>query len=408
MAESRALFVTGPTRSGTTLLSVLLSAHSQVMVASDPALPFFRSLRNSMVAQRGADDLRAWFQPDWPLQDYYFDRMRIRLLDLALGSDLNVELDPADRERMIESVQGRARHRSPDLIPAASHLQGATYGEFLQNLLAAISSVRNAADRRWVGMKEVWVVDSIPALARSLPDARFIVIMRDPRAIAASLANQAKEDPDERAHTLSSARHWRKYVALAACTFSSDPLLSRRVCLIKYEDLMMDPRAQCARICNFLDVDFEAAMLDPVNWYDYATQGPFMGNSSYEKRLRALDPGLTARWRRSLDPSLLALIELICGPEMALMGYPAELASDAWTQSAKSLQEIVTDDLTPSSWRSDLQNPLIDYGLELTRHAMLASPNDSPADAVRQSFLFDEVYRLCRSRLPLLARSSGL
>ena len=46
------LFVTGTTRSGGTLLARALSAHKEIMVASDPYLEMFRSLRNAIVRDR--------------------------------------------------------------------------------------------------------------------------------------------------------------------------------------------------------------------------------------------------------------------------------------------------------------------------------------------------------------------
>src|SRR5262249_1395144 len=79
------LFVSGPARSGTTLVARVLSAHTQVEVAPDPALPLFRSLRNAILRESGllAD-------PGLPLQDYYFSAEGLRALDAIQASSLAV------------------------------------------------------------------------------------------------------------------------------------------------------------------------------------------------------------------------------------------------------------------------------------------------------------------------------
>jgi len=65
-----------------------------------------------------------------------------------------------------------------------------------------VKQIRKATRRKWVGMKEVWIIEFLTPLARAYPEARFIVIMRDPRAVIASMQALARSDPSQLAHTI--------------------------------------------------------------------------------------------------------------------------------------------------------------------------------------------------------------
>ena len=94
---------------------------------------------------------------------------------------------------------------------------------------------RSMADALLPPRGEITDRNGVP-LARAFPDARIIVIERDPRAILASLAAMAERDVTQAAHVVSYLRHWRKNVVLAR-RFERDPALEGRLLRLAYEEL---------------------------------------------------------------------------------------------------------------------------------------------------------------------------
>jgi hypothetical protein len=361
------LFVTGPARSGSTLLARLLDASPLARVASDPFFPLYRSLRNGLLRAAGIDAL----PPSAPLQDWYFTDERIRMLDAIQAADLEAPLAPGELEELRAATAARAEHEAPEIVPHLGGLRGATYRELYDSALAVVAHTRPGA--QVVGTKEVWTIDFVAPLARAYPEARFVVIERDPRAILASLEALAARDPTQAAHPLSYARHCRKYAAFAY-RLRDDP----RVHAVRYEDLVRDPEPATRALCRFLSLPFDAGMLD-LAW---------PGNSSFQAATAGVDATLAERWRGQLAPAQLALAELVCWPELGLSGY------DRTGADGSVREHLDESDGWPVSWRSDLGDPARDHACELERARLLREGGD--AAAIRRAFLFEDVYEALR------------
>jgi hypothetical protein len=389
MSTFAPLLVTGPARSGTTLVALLLSAHPDVMVASDPYLMLFRSFRNAIMREQPRGSVQG-FDPASPLQDYYFTDERITEMDAIQRSDLTVPFDPAEWETFLERSTARGGVMSPDLATHFDRLRGRDYHEIFERAFHTIADVRGAAGRRWVGFKDVWIIEFFGAMARAFPDARFLVILRDPRAIAASMI--AIDDPTQVAHPLSYSRHWRKHVAFIE-HYRQDPRLADRLHVLTLEDLVTDPEAHVRKLCAFLDISFDPEMLDARNYFDYATGSQWAGNSSFERRTTGFDRTLTEQWRKRLDPEVRKLTEFVCGPDMQMAGYTPDPLSAS--ENADVLEYLLATSDRPVNWRSDFGDPQQDYGFEVFRRALLARPAGAPGPTtgmVRRSFLFPEVF----------------
>lgn len=376
MDSPRPLFVTGLARSGTTLLARLLRASDEVELALDPFLPLFRSLRDALLRDADIDTV----PPGAPLQDHYFDPARLRAFDALQAGSAAVALDPAEWDRLLPSLETRALQEAPELTPLLAGLRGETYEEVIANALRAIGSTHGRS--AYVGWKEVWIVDFLPALARAFPDLRLVVIVRDPRAVLASLAAMAESDPTQTAHPLSYARHWRKQVACCE-RYRADPELAPLLHLVSYEQLVSEPEPTLRTLCDFLGIAFDRAMLDP-RW---------SGNSSFRERLEKIDATPVGQWRGRLEPAQVRLAELVCGPEMALVGYEPTTAGSV----DGVLEHLVASDSWPVSWRTDLGDPERDYKRELGRLELLEGRHE-PIE-IRCAFLFEEVHRAIRHTL---------
>jgi len=100
--------------------------------------------------------------------------------------------------------------------------------------------------------------DCLSRLAREFPDARFLIIWRDPSSICRSVVSAAKENawwgrPGMSHRTLMGYKRMKT---------ECDRLLQRgtRVYQIHYETLVRDPITVMSAVCKFLDVPFVRAM----------------------------------------------------------------------------------------------------------------------------------------------------
>lgn len=369
------LFITGIARGGTTLLARMLDSHPAVAVAADPMFPLYRSFRNAVLSE---------IDPDTALSDYYFSDERTAQMDRLLAADLGKSFDVLEKPSLERQLKDRQSHECPDLIPHIGQIWGETYFDLFANISSVIAQARSKPGLAWAGVKDVWILDFFPAVARAFSDARFVVIHRDPRAAIASMLELGAKDPDEYGHPLSYARHWRKYIALTL-EFERSPIFRERLLSIRYEDLVNTPSEIADRICKFLGIPFTSAIIDTSKYRDYTTGKSWDPNTSGAD-FRGISASRVDSWRSSLLPEVRSMIESVCGPEMNLFGY--EDVQCALPDAA----EFAAADPPRVSWRSDFRAPVRDAELELRRRALLMGATPSDENEIRRHFLFPNVF----------------
>jgi hypothetical protein len=377
MTEPKPLFVFGIARSGTNLIARMLDLHPSVEIALDPFLALFKSFRNAAQSAAGLP-----FDPGAPFQDYYFAPGSAAALDAILAADLSLPLDPAELPALRERIAGRAGLEAADIPPFLARLSGATYREAFASGLALVAAARASAITEWVGVKELWTLEFLPTLARAFPDAKFIIVERDPRAVIASLQAMADRDPTQAAHAPSYLRHWRKGIVLAR-RFAADAALGPRLAIVRYEDVVADLAAH-ARLCRFLDL-VESAAPDLRRAPDRIAGGEWLGNSSFGA-LHGVSPASLDRWRDNLTPAAVAAAEIMCGPEMMRAGYAASLAEPA---PGALLDFLAASDRAPGGWRSDSGDAFAEFGNEVSRSLIAAGQIEPGRDTLRRCFLVD-------------------
>ncbi len=100
---------------------------------------------------------------------------------------------------------------------------------------------------------DVWIADRIQAC---WPDARFIFMLRHPLAIARSRHALRPDDPEE-----ANVKRVLKYAQ--AVEHARQTLPGHTV---RYEDLASDPAGETQKLCAFLGVEWEPAMLEYGNF----------------------------------------------------------------------------------------------------------------------------------------------
>ncbi len=261
-------FIAGCPRSGTTLLQQLLNRHPEVVIP--PETGFFRD-----VAGRSRR------------------RQAVQLARIA--DDLGI--DVPDPGRRVTSP-ARLRELFDGIMDAYCRRAGRT-------------GIRHYGEKT---PRHVWSVDRI---AEVFPDARMLLIQRDGRAVAASLSKVPWAHGDIRIDLST----WQWYARQQLRVLQAPPVATLVVC---YEDLVTDPAAAVQRVADFLELDFDPALLAPADT-DRSVPGWEMAWKA--KAFGAPDPDRAEAWRRELDADTIATLTRLGIRELTALGYPTEDAA---------------------------------------------------------------------------------
>jgi hypothetical protein len=236
--------------------------------------------------------------------------------DLLAHADLQ---EPVDPRAALARVAAHERFRllwelplDPSSIAPAE--VGTTYPEVLSWLVRAYG--------RKVGKPnvEVWV-DHTPTnfrrsrtLLRMFPAARFLHLVRDGRAVAASLL-PLDWGPNNPLHA---AEFWLARCALGLA--AEVDLGATRVQRVRYEDVLQEADTTLQRIAGFAGLEFEAAM---------ATGNRGYRPTRYHERQHQLvgrppDTARAARWQQVLSRRDVEIFEAEAGEFLETLGYQAK------------------------------------------------------------------------------------
>lgn len=303
MVDVAPFFVVGMPRSGTTLLSAMLSAHPDIHVT--PETHFFRLFcRSAKQAQRSLSPTefrQLWedYRASWGFKDLQFD------------------------EAALEAICERVEAAEPK-----------TAGGIFR---AVLDHVREEAGTALIGEKTPDHIFHWQAIRAVYPDARFIFILRDPRAVSQSL----RTTPFNKGGGLWHANRWRR--AVAAFREMEAVLGPRVVTLVRFEDLVTDPTIQMERLCTFLGVDFDPAL---GNWqgHDLGLFDP--GRETWKTNTNnPLQAAAAEKWRQAITNEEAWLIGRAAGPELSAFSYSTGIDDAARGMDPLRIALIVLDNL---------------------------------------------------------------
>ena len=243
----------------------------------------------------------------------------------------------------------------PQLCARLDEVAGETFADLYRSLIELAVDVYSQHGAVIAGTKVSWCEEFLPALARAFPAMRFILPVRDLRAVVAS-QNSQRGMGEGRRPLLFYVRHWRKSVAFAHHYAHGHPLLQERVALVRYEDLVRAPRETLERLCARGPLRFHEAMLQPSMYRGASETGKWTPNSSFSGG-EGIYPDSIDRWRGVLTRDQVRSIEALAGPELAWMGY-------GFTEPPSSPGELMELDCEPplnelADWIRDF--PCCDY-----------------------------------------------
>lgn len=270
------VFVVGMPRSGTTLLSEILSAHPGLVIG--PETHYYRK------HVRGCDRKGC-------LEDPERTRAFVRSFLQAPGVR-EMGFSAERRRQLMETIlDGQVTHR-----------------RILGTVLEAYAEDRGAP--RW-GERTPGHIDHVERIREDFPEARFVHVLRDPRDVSRSLMEAHGEVSNPHHHAV----RWKR------CVQRWDRHEERfpEAChLVRYEDLLEDPEGIVGPLCAALDLDpREGSVPSPGDG-----AGPDgRGGSSPVEEATAPDPSTAGLWRSEMHLGDVLVVEHACGHHMERWGY---------------------------------------------------------------------------------------
>jgi Sulfotransferase family len=268
MMASQPVVLLGVSRSGTTLLKEMLDRHSELAI---PTESYFIS---QLWDRHGAS-------PD--PEQFANDIGRL----------------PRVREWGVTPTDVRER------LPAQP-----TFAEAVQAVYRAYADRRG---KRRFGDKTPAYMQRLDVLERAFPGARYLHLVRDGRNAALSFVAMRRRPRFNWARPRgvgAFAAQWRREVE-GARRFGREQAAGRYREL-RYEDLIAEPQAALREACQFLELEFEPAMLDYRR-----------GTAQLVDHHRLAEPPTPGarRWKDQMAPPEAERFEAIAGELLAELGY---------------------------------------------------------------------------------------
>lgn len=174
--------------------------------------------------------------------------------------------------------------------------------------------------KKLYGDKTPGSVTQIGLLAELFPEAKFVHIIRDGRAVALSYLERPEWGPATMAEA---ANHWKNRVRRGRD--AGRAIGQERYMEVRYEDVVTDAEAVTRRVCDFLGLEFEDGMLryhEKSNEFISSTKDP----EAFKNLSRPITAGLRT-WENEISRGDQRLFEAVAGDLLQELGYPVSGAS---------------------------------------------------------------------------------
>jgi len=302
VTESRLIFITGASRSGTTLLSFVLRNNREVF---------------------GLKELQ-YFGEAWDPRAGSRRFSRNQAIEAAAAVFARQE-----HGILAARVTAAHRHAATALIDNLGQAASDPAAVFA----AAVQELTRAAGKSIPCEQTPRNIFYAQALLDTFRTAHVVHVVRDPRAVMASqkmrwqqrrLAASGVAVPRYETlrvwvnyHPYTVARLWSRATSIAL-GLAEHP----RFTLVRFEDLVQQPEATVRGLCDRLALNYDAGMLDVGQI-----------NSSHQSSVGGARRGLHAtaidKWREILSPTEIAIVERDCAQLMRRFGYEASASAPA-------------------------------------------------------------------------------
>lgn len=273
--EEPLFFLLGVARSGTTLVSLMLNAHSQIAIPYEShfIVPYFHQ-----------------YQGDERFQN---DAFRKEIIGLLLEEKY---VKQWDREVGLEDIN----------LQKCDSLKGC-----ISQLFMAYAKKNH---KRYWADKTPAYINEIHVLHNLFPNARYIHLVRDGRDVALSLSRQFFGPND----LINALRYWERSVDTAQRMLKMIP--PNRSLQVRFEDIANDPSREMESISRFLEISFEPEIINAHTKTAKKYVGKYI-QQHHEQLQKPISTKNTEKWKRFLSKSEQALAYEIAGRKLDDLGY---------------------------------------------------------------------------------------
>lgn len=178
----------------------------------------------------------------------------------------------------------------------------------------------------------------VEKIASIFPTAKFIHLVRDPRA---TVLSNVKKFPNK--SILYQSLKWKRYNQEIERIKQKFP---EKFHTLFYENLVIEPEKELRKVCNMLSIDFHAEMLeveprfkDVIFEYLTETQIEEFKRDKADLMLPTHTQSIH-KWEKELSPKEVQLIETVCAPLINLYGYQHHSLSSTAINFFKKQQSL--------------------------------------------------------------------
>ena len=277
-------YIIGRPRSGTTLLQLFFDAHPNVQMPSECMFIYqlfftYRSVTN-------------WDEP--VIESFLTDLGKTYLFTEKKFNVPNIKKELlAGREMM-------------------------NYVLACKIVIRNFNSVYPKQDILLLGDKNPYYSEIFPRVFQFMPEAKYVLIVRDPRDTHISLFNARFISPSIGYNTIM----WR--ISIKSIEHYSKKFPGRFY-TVKYEDLVANPGKSLKGICGFLGIPFSEEMLSYLDHKNDFTDVVFISDAYLQRyHTSILEPVNTdkiGQWKTRLSKKQVKIAERIAGKYMDVYGY---------------------------------------------------------------------------------------
>ncbi|WP_423818734.1 sulfotransferase [Salinimicrobium sp. TIG7-5_MAKvit] len=292
MTVSSPIFILGNPRSGTSLFRIMLTSHSLISVP--PECGF----------------IQWWYNKykDWSLANSQSTSHVISFLgDLASSKKIETwNLNYQSLERLILKEQPK------------------NYSDLCLLVLKQFSIQTKSNAVQYLGDKNNYYIHYLELLEALFPNAKYILIIRDGRDVACSYLNIGKINtssvykPQLTTDIKSIAEEWMSNNNRVLKFFANK---KQNSISLRFEDLLLDPKMELLKICDFLSIPFDEAMLNYAELNKDRKLEPSELMDWKKKTLEKPDVSNISKFKKELSTKEINHFEAIAGNRLLEYGY---------------------------------------------------------------------------------------
>ncbi len=276
------IFILGAPRSGTTLLQYLFKSHPKVSIPGEEShfiIPFYKKFKNIELSKKKIVSILMEMK-----------KMRPQFFCEQVNPALVIN------DTLIDNMGLENVHDFPSLVQRLYQYNAESEGKVI-----------------W-GDKTPYYILHIKLLLEMFPDARFIHVLRDGRDVALSVLDRKHDFFIYNLYM--AAKTWEFYVKTGR--EQGVKLRNDQYCEVKYEELVSRPGEVMKSLCDFIQIEYTAKVLD----FDR----PKSLTTNLLKKTpmiqQAISKSNTAKWKRNLTSDKIELFDSSVGALLAELGYP--------------------------------------------------------------------------------------